>query len=102
MDTKGFFFESLVDFMAGLFPFFAGFEIFLEDFFTGAGFKGFWVYVIKDALSGGALKKPKLGFWAAFLGVDRTDFEISSVFLDFLGVDLRDSFFVIFVFIFNF
>ena len=70
MDIRGLFFESFVDFMAGLLSFLpAGFfDIFFEDFLAatlGAG-------IISVALSAGALfgKRPKLDFLAGLLGVN--------------------------------
>ena len=72
MDIRGLFFESFVDFMAGLFEvFLAFFEIFFEDFFTALGL-GAGGGAIKDARSGGALfgKSPKLDFVEALFGVD--------------------------------
>jgi len=71
LDIRGLFFESFVDFMAGLFEVFLAFlVIFLEDFFTaGLGAGG---GAIREARSGGALfgKSPKLDFVEALFGVD--------------------------------
>jgi hypothetical protein len=71
LDIRGLFFESFVDFMAGLFEVFLAFlVIFFEDFFTaGLGAGG---CAIREARSGGALfgKSPKLDFVEALFGVD--------------------------------